>query len=90
MVKFIYRGPFLKYVKQILPIIDHQPTSDLWRNFFIVKKENLHIVITSSTTYLTMAKTEIIYPKIDEFHIKSASMAIEKTKILGAVLELPA
>ena len=30
MVKFIYRGPFLKYVKQILPIIDHQPTSGLF------------------------------------------------------------
>ena len=52
MVKFIYRGPFLKYVKQILPIIDHQPTSGLRRSFFIVKKENLHIVATPSTTYL--------------------------------------
>ena len=52
MVKFIYRGPFFKYVEQILPIIDHLPTPGLWRNFFVFKKLNLHIVDTSSTTYL--------------------------------------
>ena len=38
MVKFIYRGPFFKYVEQILPIIDHLPTHGLWRNLFVVKK----------------------------------------------------
>ena len=52
MVKFIYRGPFFKYVEQILPIIDHLPTPALWRNFFVFKKLNLYIIDTSSTTYL--------------------------------------
>ena len=51
-----------------------------------------------SCTYLTLAKTEIIYPKnvgalvamnftSDKY---SAPRAIEKMKILGALLELPA
>jgi hypothetical protein len=47
---------------------------------------------------LTLAKTEIIYPKKVgalvamnfTYNEYSASMAIEKMKILGAILELPA
>ena len=49
-------------------------------------------------TYFTLAKTKIIYPKNVGASVAmnftqdkySAPMAIEKIKILGAVLELPA
>ena len=48
------KGSFFNYVDQILPVIDHLPTSGWhwWSNSFNVIRENLHTIDISSTTYL--------------------------------------
>ena len=47
------KGPFFKYVDQILSIIDHLylPIWHLWRNSITVIRENLYTVDISSTTW---------------------------------------
>ena len=50
----LHKRAFTNYVDQMLPILDHLPTTGwhLWRNSFTVISTNLHTVDISRTTYL--------------------------------------